>query len=528
MLLIEMLLIINSVTIYEPAGASSSGAASPQEFYTRLPRHVTPTVAMFGYLSVSCGRSTCGTLATDSLSMAGIAEEEEEWSSSDDTEVDEEMSDAQVQSRTAMSASQTPAENARSRNEPEIISKLADAIQTVHVNHGMAPLDQQDLPPLQMVGQDGSITINTNVAKADTLTTAPETAITTHQSFSQVNPESGYHSGVYSEVQDRLKFLHMATLPSQNVQMVVLFKKLAPSSPTIGPVATSTVSPSPLELFRTGESFGIEIRLFTTLAQSMTEEQISLPREYFGIRFPHEIVKRISGRPASILTQMTYILNLSVELGKTQRSIGSSQTSSSSETEEDIHHSSGDGISLHGACKTCAKFLHEHKKLSPSRRSSSDPTRYPILQFSIPGGASTVTNTNAGSLNTNNAGVVELRDGVCEVKAKVNCSSFHHLLQRERANFSTELKAQRKKGHTGAISESSSSLSLSSSSSSSSSASSSSAVSATKEKMALAMADLKDPGFVFKFELIHPELHTVVAQFETRPILFQSYSRGRT
>lgn len=523
-----MLLIINSFKIYDPAGASSSGAANPQEFYTRLPRRVTPKVAMFGYLSISCGRSTCGTSATDSSSMTSIAEEEE-WSSSDDTEVDEEMSVAQVP-RTTMSTSQTPAlENADSGNEPEITSKLADAIQRVHVNHGMAPLDQQDLPPLHTVGQDGSVTINTKVAKADTLTTALETTTTTtHQSFSQANPESGYHSGVYSEVQDRLKTLHMATLPSQNVRMVVLFKKLAPNSPTIGPVATSTVSPSRPALFRTGDSFGIEIRLFTTVAQSMTEEQISLPREYLGIRFPHEMVKRIGGRPASILTQMTYILKLTVELGKTQRFIGSSQTSSSSEIDKDIHHSSGDGVSLHGACKACAKLLHEHKKLSPSRRSSNDPTRYPILQFSIPGGASTVTNTNTGSLNTNNAGVVELRDGVCEVKAKVNCSSFHHLLQRERAKFSADLKAQ-KKEQAGAISESSSSLSLSSSSSSSSSSFSSlSALSTVKEKMALAMADLEDPGFVFKFELIHPELQTVVAQFETKPILFQSYSRGRT
>ncbi|KAG0354177.1 SPT3 Dosage dependent suppressor of Ty-induced promoter mutations-like protein [Podila minutissima] len=484
------------------AGASSSGAASPQEFYTRLPRRVTSTIAMCGYLSVSCSRSNSGS-AADSSSTAN---------SSNDTEVNDiYISEPQViQPESATSAPRIDSpENSNSRIETDMFSKLANAIQGVHVNHGMAPLDQQDLPRLHMVGVDGSVTINTQVAKAGTLTTAPETA--PHQSFSEANPESGYHSGVYSEVQDRLKTLHMATLPSQNVEMVVLFKKLAPSSPTIGPVAvTSTASPSPLDLFRTGDSFGIEIRLFTTLAQSSTEEQISLPREYFGIRFPHEMVKRIGGRPASILTQMTYILNLSVELGKTQN--GSSK---SSETDRST---AGDGFPLHGACKACAKFLHEHRKLSPSRRSSSDPTRYPILQFSIPGGSSTVTNTN-------NSGVVELRDGVCEVKAKVNCSSFHHLLQRERAKFSAERKVQQQKEQAaGTISVSSSSLSMSSSSSSSSCSS----LSAAKEKMALVMAELEDPGFVFKFELIHPELKTVVAQFETKPILFQSYSRGRT
>ncbi|KAG0341216.1 SPT3 Dosage dependent suppressor of Ty-induced promoter mutations-like protein [Podila horticola] len=499
------------------AGASSSGAASPQEFYTLLPRRVTPTVAMFGYLLVSCGR--CGSSA-DSSSMASIAEKDE-WSSSDDTEVDDEMSEPQViQPEIASSVSRTDSlENSNSGNGPVMFSKLADAIQGVHMNHGMAPLDQQGLPPLHMMGVDGSVTINTKVAKADTLTRAPE--VTPYQSFSHANPESGYHSGVYSEVQDRLKLLHMATLPSQNVQMMVLFKKLAPISPTIGPVAaTSTAFPPPLDLFRTGDSFSIEIRLFTTLAEPLTEEQISLPREYFGIRLPHELVKRTGGRPASILTQMTYILNLSVELGKTQND---SSKRSSSETDRDTHRSAGDGIPLHGACKACAKFLHEHKKLSPSRRSKSDPTQYPILQFSIPGGATTVTNTNAGSLNTNNAGVVELRDGVCELKAKVNCSSFHHLLQREWARILAELKAQQKKEQAaGTLSESTSPLSLSSSSSSSSS------LSAAKEKMALAVAQLEDPGYVFKFELIHPELNTVVAQFETKPILFQSYSRGRT
>ncbi|KAG0337093.1 hypothetical protein BG004_007788 [Podila humilis] len=539
---------------------------------------------MFGYLSVSCDRAVLGAPSAHLSNIISI-HETDEMSSLNDTDDEDEMSmdgdiirpDSSISIHhmsqnqenprvaavptTPLPISQSPPAPVPSRDDPESMTKLANVIHRIHVHHGLAPLDQQDLPPLHIQEVDGSVTINTKVMKADSLATTPDATTTiaadggATTASSQAHPESGYHSGVSSEVQERLKTLHMATLPSQNVQMVVLFKKLTPSSPTIGPVVDSastsssnlSVQPSP-ELFRTGDTFGIEIRLFTTSTKlsSLSEEHISLPREYFGVRFPHEMVRRKGGRQASILTQMTYILNLSIELGKQ----GSKKSSSSDrsnvgvsaksipehyEEDEEGHKTSfGDGIPLYSACKSCAKFLHEHKKLSPSRRSSSDPTQYPIVQFSIPGGTSTVVTTNAGAVNTNNSGVVELRDGACDVNAKVNCSSFHHLLQRERTKLSTAIKAQQKKLEQGqeqaqetASASASASASLSKEEATSTAAEAKQGLAAAKEKMAKALAELEDPGYVFKFELVHPELKTVVAQFETRPILFQSFARGR-
>ena len=98
-----------------------------------------------------------------------------------------------------------------------------------------------------------------------------------------------------------------------------------------------------------------------------------------------------------------------------------------------------------------------------------------------------------------------MRDGSCEVKAKVNCSSLHHLIHRERARRAAELQLRRESAETTVKSSSSS----------------------PPPPPPMALTDLEDPGFVFKFELVHPTTQEVVAQCSTRPILFQSYPRGR-
>ncbi|KAF9406574.1 SPT3 Dosage dependent suppressor of Ty-induced promoter mutations-like protein [Podila epigama] len=581
------------------AGASSSGCATPQEFFAQFPCPVTPSSTIFGYISVSCGRSVSMLPAT--VTGATVPDMEDDhgrgWRASlDDSNIEDDVEMTQVDSPLdPIPPMEGSSRHVGSSQQTETISKLAGTIQRVHVHHGVAPLDQQGLPPMRVVDVDGLMTVNNSVAKANTLTTIPDTPTLTS---SRVNPESGYHSGVYTEVQERLKTLHMATLPSENVQMEVLFKRQAPSKTTASGHEVSTSSSSPLssrpsitstnELFRTGDVFGIEVRLFTTSApssssstsssilsskstdsssessstagvlvatQANTKEHATLPNEYIGIRFPTEMVKRMGGRPASILTQMTYVLRITVELGRSKRdaALSASSSSQSASSSQRLKESQGDGIALNGVCRSCAKFLHEHRQSSSSSPSSISPStaggrdliQYPIIQFNIPGGLSSLARTSntSGSENTsgsgtvssssseniNDTGVVELRDGSCEVVAKVNCSSFHHVLQREKARRKAEQKAAKEKGMATDVSEAtetSSESSFSSSSSSLSSLSSPSSTSHVKEKSLI--AGLEDCGYVFKFELIHPELKTTVAQFETQPILFQSYARGQT
>ncbi|KAF9141593.1 hypothetical protein BGX30_004510 [Mortierella sp. GBA39] len=533
------------------AGATSSGASTPQEFYARLPRTVEPTQSMYNFLSVSCTRFSglprLYTVKTpSSMQDSEMTEEEEEsieTSSDGSVEVAPSSSAAVVvadkveplpELTTSNISKSSEGDDKKVKQEP--LPNLATAMQGVRTTPFMPPLDEQDLPPMQKVEQDGSVTINTKVILGADLYGGHGAEL-----FRNVQPESGYHSGVYSEVQEQLNRLHLTTLPSQGVQMEVTLKQLTPSSTSSSAaarqrsVAVNMMHSMPaLELFRTGDTFGIEIRL------KSTDPRVPMPKEFLGLRFPYEMVKRVSGRPASIFTEMTYILRASVELGKTSVPLSTLTTATSEQVQEHEHVEGeetqyGDGIPLIGTCQACSKFLHEHKQLSPTRRSSSDPSFYPVLQFNIPG-ASTNSTTSSMSANiavataaaqavASSAGVVEMRDGVCEVKAKVNCSSLHHLVQREKARRTAELKLRRQQQEQEAAS---SPLTPAATPSSPSESSSTGVQVKAKKSSSLSMADLKDPGFVFKFEVVHPVNGEVIARSETKPILFQSYSRGRS
>ncbi|KAF8928795.1 SPT3 Dosage dependent suppressor of Ty-induced promoter mutations-like protein [Haplosporangium gracile] len=461
------------------AGASSSGARTPYEFYSFLPRPVSPTAAMSGYLAVSCTRySTVSRtlVSTHSRGQPDMVEiENDEGSISTDSNSDAEDSTVDSPQYPLPTIAEGQAANEQGDHS---LARLAQHIRGVHINHDMPPLDQQNLPPMHVVGSDGSIMINNKVLKGNEIPQGviPGDAITTD------NEESGYHSGVYSEVQDRLRLLHESSLPSEGVEMTVAFSKLMPSS------TSSAVLPSgPDNLFRTGDSFGIEVQLATVFMPDSILPQPSLPKEFLGIRFPHEMVKRVGGRSTSILNEMTYILETSIELGQSSISTSSSP--------DRPHHDAGDGIELKGSCNLCSKFLHEHRRLSPSRVSQENPLAYPILQFSIPSPPTEMIQTAEGEVaeeaSTYSTGVMELRQGQVNVRARVNCSSLHHLIQREKARRAAEM-------------------------------------SSSSTAPAVDLKDLEDPGYVFHFRLIHPTLHTVVARFSTDPILFQSYSRRRS
>ncbi|KAG0217769.1 SPT3 Dosage dependent suppressor of Ty-induced promoter mutations-like protein [Mortierella sp. NVP41] len=473
--------IIRSLVI---AGASSSGARTPLEFYSFLPRPVAPTAAVTGYLAISCTRysTTSRTLvANHSRGQPDMVEiENDEGPISTDSDSDTEESSVDSPQEPLPTIDETQA----TEDGDQSLARLAERIRGVHVNTDMPPLDQQDLPPMHVMGSDGSITINNKVLKGDEIPRGVDPGDTTTTD----NGESGYHSGVYSEVQDRLRLLHKASLPSEGVEMTVAFNKLKPSTS-----ASGAQSSGPENLFRTGDSFGIEIRLATVPVPGSVEPQPTLPKEFLGIRFPHEMVKRVGGRSNSILNEMTYILETSIELGRSTKAVDSP-----SPEHHEHHDHAGDVIELKGSCNICSKFLHEHRRLSPSRVSQENPSAYPILQFSIPAPPTEMIQLAEGELAgaqeaTNySTGVMELHQGHVEVRARVNCSSLHHLVQREKARRAAEI----------------SSLS-------------------SAPAQAVDLKDLEDPGYVFHFRLVHPTLHTVVARFSTELILFQSYSRGR-
>ncbi|KAF9285181.1 hypothetical protein BGZ68_004106 [Mortierella alpina] len=487
------------------AGAASSGAKTPREFYAMLPRPIVPTQAMVSYLSVSCTRySTTSRVLVASTERRGpvmIEIENDEGSVSSDSGLDDKDEDIEnadeVSSIAPANAQTVPAITRTSPSEDATsLDQLAHTIRGMHVNANMAPLAQQGLPPMHVVDADGSVTVNTMVLKAEEIrqgdVPGAETIVTT-------NDESGYHSGIISEVQDRLSLMSHSALPSEGVTMSVQFNRAAssikPSSPT---------TPTPDNLFRTGDSFGIEIRLAT-----LPESSITLPKEFLGVRFPHEMVKRVNGRPASILREMAYDLRVSIELGRSNMDLEDPTEVTCSRSSGLDHDHHGDGIELRSACRACAKYLHEHRKISPSRISHEDPSAYPILQFSVPTASTAFAPQGSASpLEIDQGtGIMEVRNGHVEVKARVNCSSLHHLIQREKARRTAALRLQQQQ--QGESSQSSSSATAS-------------------PGTPLDMKDLEDPGFVFTFELIHPTLHSVVSRSQTGPILFQSYSRGRS
>ncbi|KAF9171465.1 hypothetical protein BGX21_008328 [Mortierella sp. AD011] len=477
------------------AGALSTGARTPEEYYARLPRGVGSTQIIHHYLSISCTRfsaipftvrDTVGKKKKKKTSDIGgsYSSYGEEWTTADDTDESQTVKAISPRSQSPITASlpstqSTPVglglEGLPSKGD-DMVTELEGWIRDMHVNHNTPPLDQrnhhdtppldqQNLPQFRVVQSDGSFLINASaIRRTDVLNASGQG--TEQQDFENVNQESGYHTGIYPEVQAHLDSLHSAIFPPEHVRMHVLFK-LPPNS--FAPMMTKPLSNSsmPMQLLRTGDSFTIEVRLTTP-----SGDQIPMPRELVGIKFPSEMIKRASGKPTPIPEKMTYALRISIRLGEID--VGAS--SSSNLEPIDIHELSG--VALAGSCRSCSKLIHAHKKLPPSRMPSSEPLVYPILQFYVPDKTDPYRIVPSAPV-VSNPGVVELRNGVCEVKAKVNCSSLHHLQ-----------RAMAKRAHTRALPE------------------------------------LRDPGYVFKFELIHPTLRTVVAQYETRPISFQSYPRG--
>ncbi|KAG0244694.1 SPT3 Dosage dependent suppressor of Ty-induced promoter mutations-like protein [Mortierella sp. GBA43] len=572
------------------AGATSSGARTPREFYARLPREIEPTQTMYRYLSVSCTRFFNATISPSAF-LSGIIEEQEadmdrvhpqgdgvgdeveseEWASQGGES--ESSSHATRMPLTALSMAGLTRSSTTTISDPlsarstsstasKDFTRLAEAIQSVDINSPEQRDDEvvkkSDVQSANTEGGDrqwwqrrqyddiAGIVRDSNAEPgltSDLSNAIPESSYSI-ESRTDVNSESGYHSGVVPEVQEYLNRIQMATLPSEGVKMEVLFKRLPQSAPPAAPVSARPQSTIPLELFRTGDSFAIEIKLTTppSLSSHSAFEDIHSQTQHAGIRFPKEMVRRSNGRQAFVLGKMTYHLNVSIELGDLNIPIdqffGQDKNNSCHRDGEAAAacRSFGDGIPLSSACEACSKFLHEHNSLSPSRRSTIDPTIYPILQFSVPGSASYSTAMTSllpsspsssppkstgfaqqqqQSTNTvNDSGVMELRDGICEVRGRVNCSSLHHLIQRERTKCEAELRQQHRQREERDLS--------------SSPRSSSSKASDAAPRRSLALTDLIDPGYVFKFELVHPISMDVVARYETKPILFQSYSRRRT
>ncbi|KAG0262321.1 SPT3 Dosage dependent suppressor of Ty-induced promoter mutations-like protein [Mortierella polycephala] len=489
------------------AGASSSGAKTPREFYACLPRPVAPTRAVVGYLSISCARHSTTTRALVSSTTGGqpdmveIENDEASISSDEESEAEEDSkrrpddSTPRIAEQPLPGIAETVPEAHSTPVETGTFEQLAQRIRAVHINQDMLPLDQQGLPPMRTVESDGSVKINNTVLKGDEI---PYGKVPVNNTTTTDSKESGYHSGIFSEVQDRLSHLSRSDLPAEGVQMTVEFRRGLSSVK----VASPSSPPMPDNLFRTGDSFEIMIRLTTI------DENNPLPSEFLGIRFPHEMVKRVNGHPASILNEMTYILKMSIELGQSNNI----DVASSSSTAHDNHHHRGDGIDLKGSCSACSDYRRERKKTLPSHVSQEDQTLYPILQFNIPAAPMVIPPPGSASPQdlTRRTDVMELRNGQVTVKARVNCSSLHHLIQREKDKRTAELRLQQQQRQQ-QRQEGEESPSVS-----------------KGTKTPLDMKDLEDPGFVFTFELVHPTLSIVVARQQTGPILFQSYSRGRS
>ncbi|KAF9432022.1 SPT3 Dosage dependent suppressor of Ty-induced promoter mutations-like protein [Entomortierella beljakovae] len=389
------------------AGASSSGAKSPKEFYTFLPRSVTPTVAVVGYLSVCCSRysSTTRNLirggSNGRLELVSIEHDE-----SSDSSSDEEMDSIEHDKRSSATLDE---------NSTEISRVVEKNIRSVHPAQDMAPLDQQGLPPLRTVGEDGKVTVDTRVLRGEDISKGVEDdAVATEKE------ESGYYSGIITQ----LGHLNHVQIPSEKLKMSAEFTKI--------PLA-GTVMRNPENLFRTGDRLNINIQLTT-----LSDAPVHLPCESLGIRFPKEMVKRKSGKPVSILNELTYTLQVSIRLGASNVDY--------------------DGLELAHPCQKCSRISSE------------------LIQFLIP--IDDPATSTQDIVSNHNSGVMELRHGCVSVDARVQCSSMHPL-----------------KEHL------------------------------EQQNVVFNLATLSDPGYIFKFDLIHPDLGTVVASCETSPLLFQTHRR---
>jgi hypothetical protein len=441
------------------AGASSSGATTPQEFYSRLPHAITPTLAVAGYLSVACTRYSISpdTVLSDSHddyqreeSMEPSDSETSSLGQSSDKFVPQ-AADQTTPTVTEISTTVTTGRLESVGQEGELsLAQLERTVRGVHLTHDMPPLDQQDLPPLHIVADDGSITINPLVLKGDDIRAKfSSTDISTAE-----KEDSAYHSGVASEVKAHLSQIQGESLPSEGVQMSVMFSRDGSSTDSKSGPASAT--PIPENLFRTGDRFNIEIRLATIPVPGV--EYVPLPTGALGIRLPHEMVKRVKGEEqVSILHDLTYILRVSIEHGHSQTTMTPGSSSSSSVVGQGSGmESRGNGIELKSACQKCAK--------------------YPIFQFYV--------SMPPTQMCTDDDYVLKMQDGLLRAQARVNCSSLHIFTERE-ARLRPQQQQQQNDPST--------------------------------------KAKVMDPGYVFKFELVHPTLETVVAKCEAGPILFQTY-----
>lgn len=127
-------------------------------------------------------------------------------------------------------------------------------------------------------------------------------------------------------------------------------------------------------------------------------------------------------------------------------------------------------------------------------RGCSKCPQKPIVTFHVP--------LDPAQPNTPDEYVVEMKKGLLSVQARVNCSSTHHATGHV-------LQPQQQGGQ-----------SLSSSSSSASSS-----ITPTPTPTPTSGSVRVDPGYVFKFELVHPTLSNVVATCEVGPYMFRSFSR---
>ncbi|KAF9973046.1 SPT3 Dosage dependent suppressor of Ty-induced promoter mutations-like protein [Actinomortierella ambigua] len=530
------------------AGASASGAKTPEEFYNGIGRPVEQTPEMSTILSLACGRyqsdDYCQWLPGLPHDYPSVKSEEIEIQKS---LVQDEAAQPLVRS------SVTGFRNNSNVTEEAVMSRLPRLLEGLHALTTVSPHRHQNLPLLQDANEEQqhglqsprTISSHELADEAETVVPASKQEGTFDEASGAMatttterEQESGYHSGVISEVQDRLKELHRQQLPTKGIDMTVRLRRLETSSAMLAASSSSAMvaeavaatlvgmeaassstskamevagslsstSPSPTtesaptsSPFRTGDHFVFDFNLAVNPA--MTDEGFVLPNSYLGLRFPPELVKRVSGKAPALLDEMTYEVRCSVELGP-----HGAPAVAAKEGEEVENDENGDRIKLAGACKDCNKWLHEQGRHSPSRSTSKGAEWNPVLQFGIP---MSPDHHHPAQLT----GVVELRQGWCEVKGRVHCSSMHHLVQREKERFSA-IKREREQLQTRLQQQGSSEYDPQ-----------------WKAKLQAeanqAIKDLKDPGYVFVFELVHPITKEVVTTARTTPMIFRTFQRRK-
>ncbi|KAG0233082.1 SPT3 Dosage dependent suppressor of Ty-induced promoter mutations-like protein [Actinomortierella wolfii] len=547
---------IDIVQALVQAGASASGAKTPNEFYTRLGRAIDRNDEISALLNTACERyqteECCQWQGSPTLAPSTeSAQTETQGNNHGEVEC--------PQPSVGSDSSEMERHPPIAENNETILSRLSRLVEGLHVLTTVHPQRHQSLPLLQDAGEDerGALSPRTILSsqladepdpatsmKCDAVLDVSSGAEQQQQQQQQQQQESGYHSGVISEVQDRLKEMHRQQLPTTGIDMHVKLRRLESSSTMLASSASSTkvaeavaaslgsssglaLSPSSLssppsssslsstmttpstsrtiasevatDPFRTGDYFVFEIDL--TVNTAAMADGHALPSSYLGLRFPHELVKRTSGKAPSLLDEMTYDIKCSVELGP--------HSATAAHGEDDM-----DRLKVAGACKDCNKWLHEQGRHSPSRSPAKNPDWSPVVQFGIPMPLDQHHHhyhhhQQHGSVG----GVVEVHNGRCEVKARVHCSSMHHLVQREKERFMA-IKRERERAMMDLQQQGSSEYDPE-----------------WKTKLQVeanrVIKNLKDPGYVFVFELVHPETHEVVATARTAPMIFRTFQRRK-